>query len=131
VTHATKRLVHWRDLIVGMAFGLTNAIAHLVWNPLTLYWQFAASALAFTVFLVFLLLREWRRLRLFVTRFYCIVATLDLLAEGLLQPWHQCTAANLACTGRMFLVFFIGWLVLHPLESWFSRRKAAAAGTRA
>jgi hypothetical protein len=113
-----------RDLFVGFGFALVNALAHLVWNPIVHYWQFAVTTLVFTAVLVVWLVKEWQRLQLWVTRFYCVVATIDLLAEGLLQPFHHCTLDNLACTGRMFLVFLAFWLVLHPLERRFFPRKS-------
>lgn len=119
----SRPLFSRRDLFVGLGFAATNAVAHLVWNPVSAYWQFVVTAVAFTAFLVIWLVKEWRKLQLWVTRFYCIVATIDLLGEGLLQPWHKCTLDNLACTGRMFLVFFTFWLVLHPIEQWRRRRK--------
>ena len=100
-----------------------NASPAIVPSKFVAYWQFVVTTLAFATFLILWLVKEWRRLRLFVTRFYCVVATMDLLAEGLLQPFHHCTADNLACTGRMFLVFLAFWLVLHPLESRFLCRK--------
>ena len=115
-----------RDLLVGFGFALTNAVAHLIWNPIVEYWQFVTSTLVFTTFLAVWLVREWRRLRLFVTKFYCVVATIDLFAEGMLQPYHHCTLDNLMCTGRLFLVFFGFWIVSHPLESWLWRRPRPA-----
>jgi hypothetical protein len=30
------------------------------------------------------------------------------------------------CTGKLFLVFFVFWLVLHPVERWLAGRKASA-----
>lgn len=113
------------DFCVGLGFALTNAVAHLIWSPMSVYWQFVATTLALTAFLLVWLVKSWRRLELFVTKFYCLAALFDLLAEGLLQPFHHCTVDNLFCTGRMFLVFFAFWLVLDPIERRFFARKPA------
>jgi hypothetical protein len=126
----SEALFSRRDLLVGSSFALTNVVAHLVWNPMVEQWQFVVTALMFTTFLVIWLGKELRRLQLFVTKFYCVVATLDLFAEGLLQPLHHCTLDNLLCTGRMFLVFLGFWLLSHPLESrFFHRRRLTVPAT--
>lgn len=104
-------ILRQRDFVVSLGFALANVAAHLIWNPIAVYWQFVVTALLFTAVLVVWLAREWRRLRLAMTKFYCIAATFDLFAEGLLQPWHQCTSANILCTGRLYLVFLAYWLV--------------------
>jgi len=114
-----------RDLLVGIGFSCVNAAAHLVWNPITLYWQYVVTTLVFVSLLGFWLSKEWRRLDLFITRFYCAAVIVDVFAEGLLQPWHHCTFDNLMCTGRMFLVFFVAWLLVYPLERWWMGRKTA------
>lgn len=115
-----------RDLLVGIGFSCVNAAAHLVWNPIVLYWQYVVTTLVFVAFLTFWLTREWRKLDLFITRFYCLAVIFDIFAEGLLQPFHHCTFDNLMCTGRMFLVFFAAWLLVYPLERWLLGRKVAA-----
>jgi len=108
-----------------------NAGAHLVWNPIVEYWQYAVTTLMFVSFLTFWLVKEWRRLESFITKFYCVAVIFDVLAEGLLQPFHHCTFDNVMCTGRLFVVFFAFWLVLHPLERWLTTRRAAVvAGSR-
>jgi hypothetical protein len=71
--------------------------------------------------------KAWQRLEMFVTRFYCAAVVFDIFAEGLLQPFHHCTVDNLLCTGRMFLVFFVFWLVLYPIERKFFPRKPVAS----
>ncbi len=109
-----------RELFVAMGFAGMSALAHLVWNPIVAYWQFLATTLLFVAGLIFWLVREWRRLDLFVTKFYCLAVIFDIFAEGALQPFHKCTRDNLLCTGRMFLVFFAFWLVLRPVERWLS-----------
>ena len=120
-----------RELLVGIGFTIVSAAAHLVWNPIVEYWQFVATTLMFVGFLTFWLVKEWRRQETFITRFYCIVVIFDVFAEGLLQPFHHCTFDNLMCTGRLFLVFFAFWLVLHPLERWLvARRVTIGAGPR-
>ena len=114
-----------RELLVGVGFTIVSAAAHRVWNPIVEYWQFVATALMFVGFLTFWLVKEWRRLETFITKFYCVAVIFDIFAEGLLQPFHHCTFDNLMCTGRLFLVFFAFWLVLHPLERWLVVRRAA------
>jgi hypothetical protein len=105
-----------RELLVATGFATVSATAHLVWNPIVAYWQFVATALVFVVGLTFWLVKEWRRLGQFTTRLYCAAVIFDIFAEGILQPFHHCTVGNLLCTGRLFLVFFVFWLLLHPLE---------------
>jgi hypothetical protein len=112
-----------RELFVAVGFAAASALAHLVWNPIVAYWQFVAMTLVFVAGLSFWLAKEWRRLQLFITRFYCIAVIFDILAEGLLQPFHRCTFNNIMCTGKIFLVFFAFWLVLHPLERWLAARR--------
>jgi phosphotransferase system glucose/maltose/N-acetylglucosamine-specific IIC component len=112
-----------RELLVAGGFAAVSALAHLIWNPIVEYWQFVATTLLFVAGLTFWLVKEWRQLSSFVTRFYCVAVIFDILAEGLLQPFHRCTFNNIMCTGRLFLVFFIFWLVLHPVERWLVARK--------
>ncbi len=114
-----------RDLLVGIGFSAVNAGAHLVWNPIVDYWQYVVTTAVFVSILTFWLTKEWRRLDLFITKFYCAAVIVDIFAEGLLQPFHHCTFDNLMCTGRMFLVFFAAWLLVYPLERWFAMRKTA------
>jgi hypothetical protein len=114
-----------RDLLVGIGFSAVNAGAHLVWNPIVDYSQYVVTTVMFVSILTFWLVKEWRRLDLFITRFYCSAVIVDIFAEGLLQPFHHCTFDNLMCTGRMFLVFFAAWLLVYPLERWFAMRKTA------
>jgi hypothetical protein len=115
-----------RELLVAVGFAVASALAHLVWNPIVQYWQFVATTLVFVAGLSFWLTKEWRRLQLFITRLYCVAVVFDILAEGLLQPFHRCTFNNIMCTGRLFLVFFAFWLVLHPAERWWAARKLSA-----
>jgi hypothetical protein len=112
------KLVRQQELFVALGFAGVSALAHLVWNPITAYWQYIVTAMLFVTGLSIWLKREWRRLESFVTRFYCLAVIFDILAEGVLQPFHKCTRDNLLCTGRMFLVFFAFWAVLRPVEEW-------------
>ena len=112
-----------RALFVAVGFTTVSALAHLVWNAIVDDWQFLVATLVFVAGLSFWLVKEWRRLELFITRFYCVAVIFDILAEGLLQPYHHCTVNNIMCTGRLFLVFFAFWLVLHPAERWFAARR--------
>jgi hypothetical protein len=105
-----------RELFIALGFAAVSAVAHLVWNPIVVYWQFVVTTLIFVAGLTLWLMREWRRLGRFITRFYCIAVIFDIFAEGILQPFHHCTAGNLMCTGRLFLVFFALWLLTHRLE---------------
>ncbi|HUJ72960.1 MAG TPA: hypothetical protein VLZ30_12005 [Verrucomicrobiae bacterium] len=124
-------LFNVHELLVGIGFTGVSAAAHLVWNPIIEYWQFVATTLMFVGFLVFWLTKEWRRLETFITKFYCVAVIFDVFAEGLLQPFHHCTFDNIMCTGRLFLVFFAFWLVLHPLERrLMARRASVGAGPR-
>lgn len=114
-----------RDLLVGIGFSAVNAGAHLIWNPIVDYWQYVVTTLVFVSLLMFWLTKEWRRLDLFITKFYCVAVIVDVFAEGLLQPFHHCTFDNLMCTGRMFIVFFAAWLLVYPVERWWAMRKTA------
>ncbi len=120
-----KPVLKRRDLLVGIGFSAVNAAAHLIWNPIVTYWQYVVTTVVFVSALTFWLVKEWRRLDLFITRFYCVAVIVDVFAEGLLQPFHHCTFDNLMCTGRMFIVFFAAWLLVYPLERWFQARKTA------
>ena len=118
------------DLLIAIGFAVVSAGAHLAWNPIVEYWQFVATALLVVLALSWWLARMWRRLELFSTKFYCFAVIFDILAEGLLQPFHHCTLNNLLCTGRMFLVFFVCWLVSQPIEHWVSTRVRKPGGAR-
>ena len=120
-----RGLFNLHELLVAVGFTLVSAGAHLIWNPIVEYWQYVATTLMFVALLTFWLTKEWRRLELFVTKFYCVAVIFDIFAEGLLQPFHHCTFDNVMCTGRLFLVFFVGWFVLHPVERWLAGRKLA------
>ena len=121
---ASRALFNLHELLVTVGFTFVNAGAHLVWNPIVEYWQYVATTLMFVAVLAFWLTKEWRRLESFVTKFYCVTVIFDIFAEGLLQPFHHCTFDNVMCTGQLFLVFFVGWVVLHPVERWASRRRS-------
>jgi hypothetical protein len=121
----SRGVFNCHELLVGIGFTLVSAGAHLIWNPIVEYWQFVATTLVFVAGLTFWLIREWRRLESFITRFYCVAVIFDIFAEGVLQPFHRCTVDNILCTGRLFLVFFTFWLVLHPVERWWTGRRAA------
>jgi len=114
-----------RELGVAMGFFAISAVAHLVWNPIVEYWQFVATTVVFVTGMIIWLVKEWRGLGRFITRFYCVAVIFDTLAEGLLQPFHRCTLNNLMCTSRMFLVFFLCWLALYPFERWLASRRPA------
>jgi hypothetical protein len=121
-----KRAFDGRELLIAIGFTLVNASAHLLWSPITEYWQFVVTTLMFVGFLTFWLSKEWRRIESFITKFYCVAVIVDVFAEGLLQPFHHCTLENLLCTGKLFLAFFVFWLVLRPIERWVAGRKAAS-----
>jgi hypothetical protein len=114
---------------VALGFCLANVAAHLFWNRVTEYWIFVASAVAMTSLLVVWLVFEWRRLRMAMTKFYCIAAAFDLIAEGCFQHVHKCTTDNILCTGRMYLVFIAGWLLTAGVSLYRSRTHGAASVT--
>jgi hypothetical protein len=121
-----RGLLNVRELLIAVGFTLVNASAHLLWNPIVEYWQFVLTTLMFVGFLTFWLAKEWPRIESFVTRFYCVAVIFDVFAEGLLQPFHHCTLDNMMCTGKLFLVFFIFWLVARPIERWTAKQKAVS-----
>ena len=118
------KLFDKRELLIAVGFAVVSALAHLIWHPMVDYWQFVVTTLVFVAGLSVWLAKEWRHLQLFITRFYCVAVIVDILAEGLLQPFHRCTFNNIMCTGRMFLVFFAFWFVLQPVERWWTARQA-------
>jgi hypothetical protein len=107
------------DLLVSGGIAVANAAAHVLWNPISSYWLFASTAFVFAAVLSFWAAKEWSRLRFFVTKFYCVAAIFDLFSEGLLQPFHHDTKANVICTATMFAVFLLYWLALRPIERRF------------
>jgi hypothetical protein len=121
-----KGVFNGRELMLAIGFTLVNASAHLLWNPIVAYWQFVVTTLMFVGFLTFWLSKEWGRIESFITRFYCVAVIADVFAEGLLQPFHHCTFDNLLCTGKLFLAFFVFWLVLRPIERWVAGRKTVS-----
>jgi hypothetical protein len=125
-----KVVFNRREVLIAVGFAAVSAVAHLVWNPIVEYWQFVATTLVFVGVLTFWLVKEWRNLGLFITKFYCVAVIFDIFAEGILQPFHRCTFNNLMCTGRMFLVFFAFWLVTHPIERWLAARRASLPSNR-
>lgn len=124
----SRAVFNRHELLVGIGFTVVSTTAHLVWNPIVEYWQFVATTLIFLAGLTFWLVKEWRRLESFITKFYCVAVIFDIFAEGLLQPFHRCTYDNIMCTGQLFLVFFAFWLVLHPIERWLAGRRAGVNG---
>jgi hypothetical protein len=112
-----------REFFIALGFAGVSAFAHLVWNPIAVYWQFIVTMVLFVSGLSIWLRNEWRRLESFVTRLYCSAVIFDIFAEGLLQPFHKCTRDNLICTGQMFLVFLAFWVVLRPAEQWLPYAK--------
>jgi len=118
-------MFHQRDFWVSLGFVFTNVAAHLLWNRIDVYWQFVATAVVLALFLAWWLAREWRRLKFAMTKFYCAAAAFDLIAEGALQHVHKCTPDNILCTGRMWLVFFAGWIVTVGWN-WYRSRPAMA-----
>jgi hypothetical protein len=120
-----KGVFNRRELLIAVGFAVVSAVAHLVWNPIVEYWQFVATTLLFVGGLTFWLVKAWRGLGLFITKFYCVAVIFDTFAEGILQPFHRCTLNNIMCTGRMFLVFFAFWLVTYPIERWLASRRSS------
>ena len=125
-TQRARGMFNGRELMLAVGFTLVNASAHLLWNPIVEYWQFVVTTLMFVGFLTFWLLKEWRRVESFITKFYCVAVIFDVFAEGLLQPFHHCTFDNLLCAGKLFVVFFVFWVVLRAVERWVAGGKTVS-----
>ena len=106
------------DLLALLTFTLVGLACHVGWASVESYWIFCVSAVAATAALALWLRWLWPRLALWLTKFFCIAAAFDLLAEGLLQPWHHDTTANLICQMTLFAAYAIYLIVLRPIDVW-------------
>ena len=104
------------DLVALFTFTLMGLACHVGWASVERYWIFGVTAFAATGALVIWLRWLWPRLSLWLTKFFCIAAAFDLLAEGLLQPWHHDMTANLVCQMTLFAAYAIYLIILRPID---------------
>ena len=61
----------------------------------------------------------WPRLGLWLTRFFCVAALVDLVMEGFVHPFHPETLlAKLTCQLTLFGVYALYLAVLRPIDVW-------------
>ena len=111
------------DALALVSITLTGLACHLVWERLPATTVFASTALVivalggWTAWL-------WRRVGLWLTKFFCLAAIFDLAAEGVLRPYHGDTAtAKLICQMTLFAAYAIYLGALRPLDVWLASRR--------
>ena len=114
-----KRL-QW-DIFALVTITITGLSCHLGWSrvtePRVFFLTTAIVAFALIVWTRWL----WTRLALWLTKFFCIAAIVDLVAEGILQPFHGHTAAEkLFCQLTLFTAYAIYLAVLRPIDVWLA-----------
>ena len=107
---------HAWDIVALIGFTVVGLLSHLGWSIVYREWIFYASAFAVAAGLALWLRWLWPRLTLWLTKFFCVAALLDLFAEGLLQPVHHDTRANLLCQMTLFAAYAIYLAALRPLD---------------
>lgn len=119
---------YW-DLIALVSFTLVGLASHLAWGRVQQPAVFFASTFVIIAALAFWSRWLWPRLTLWLTKFFCIAALIDLLAEGILQPFHGHTVIEkLTCQMTLFAAYATYLAVLRPLDAWLATRKARPAG---
>jgi len=117
------------DAVALLSLTLTGLVCHWLWNqqpPPSLAFYYASTAVAVTG-LVAWSAWLWPRVGLWLTKFFCVAAAVDLLGEGLLQPFHGHTLiAKLTCQMTLFAVYAVYLAALRPLDAWLSQRRSVA-----
>lgn len=116
------------DTLALVTITLTGFSCHWFWNrqpPPTVTFYYVTTALAIAVLGVWSAWL-WPRLNLWLTKFFCIAAIVDILGEGLLQPFHGHTLiAKLICQMTLFAVYAVYLGALRPLDVWLMRRSVS------
>lgn len=121
------RRLGW-DILALVTFAGAAAGLYLFWAA-TGYrpWICYSTALAAVALLAAWGAWLWRRLSLWLTRFFLFAAGFDLLAEGFLHPVHPETVlAKLSCELMLFGVFALYLFVLRPLDVWLKQPRMNA-----
>jgi len=111
------------DIATVATFTVIVILTYTIWGYFHKAWMFYASAVAVATVLGLMLAAVWRLLNLWLTKFFCIVSALDMLAEGFLQPIRDIPADCWQCQMTMFWVFLFYLLVLRPVETLLRTRK--------
>jgi hypothetical protein len=111
------------DIATFATFTAIVILTYTMWGYFQKAWMFYSSAVAVAAVLGLMLAGVWRRLSLWLTKFFCIVSALDMLAEGFLQPMRDIPADCWKCQMTMFWVFSAYLFVLRPLEMLLRSRK--------
>ena len=116
------------DIIALVTITLTGLACHLGWAQVTDPHGFFLTTGIVTVALVAWTRWLWPRVSLWLTKFFCVAAIFDLIAEGILQPFHGHTAREkLICQMTLFAAYAIYLAALRPLDVWLARRLSVAA----
>lgn len=111
------------DALALVTFTLIGLASHIAWAQLR-----SAEAFFTSTFVVVAALAGWSwwlwpRLALPLTKFFCIAAIVDLLVEGILQPFHQHTVCEkLTCQMTLFAAYAFYLSVLRPLDQRLADR---------
>lgn len=119
------RTIKW-DIVAWLGFTLVAGLAYIAWYAVN-YDRLICylSALVIVAGLGIWLKWLWSRLRLWLTRFFCLAAAFDLLLEGFVHPFHPETLVEkLTCQLMMFGVYAVYLGLLRPLDLWLARRRA-------
>jgi hypothetical protein len=118
------RVIKW-DIAALLVFTAAAALAYLFWYAAGYdRWVCYLSAPAIVAGLAIYLRWCWVRLRLWLTRFFCIAAMFDLLMEGFVHPFHPETLwAKLTCQLSLFAVYAVYLAVLRPLDLRLATRR--------
>jgi hypothetical protein len=115
------------DIIALVSITLVGLASYIAWGHVTEPRVFFVSTLVLTVALSGWTRWLWPRLSLWLTKFFCIAAIFDLMAEGILQPFHGHTVLQkLICQMTLFAAYAIYLVALRPIDV----RLASRATTR-
>ena len=111
------------DILALVSITLTGLACHLTWERLPKFAVFVSTALV-VVALSGWTAWLWRRVGLWLTKFFCVAAILDLAAEGILRPFHGDSAtAKLICQMTLFATYAFYLSALRPLDQWLASRR--------
>src|SRR5438876_9735077 len=118
-----KRL-SW-DIATYIGFTAIILLTYFEWRGVENSRVYFVSGVAVFLALGLALAFLWRRLALWVTKFFCIVSALDLLAEAFLQPIRDDAGMCYLCQTKFVSIYALYLIVLFPLENWLRTRNAA------
>jgi hypothetical protein len=113
------------DIVALVSLTLTGLACHWSWAQMNRPPIVFLSVVFVTVALVAWVWWLWDQLALWLTKFFCVAAIFDLLAEGLLQPFHGHTAREkLICQLTLFAAYALYLALLRPVDVWLAARRA-------